>query len=133
MPAYLDEVTVLQQPRGSYTLEVFRGFLAVGDKFWFTSRRVDGCSFSLTIFVNRQCHVRLSACCESKRKVGTRLGQGVFQLMRVEQADPCVRWITYILSFSFLCQYCQAFSQNKNIFVGAYWSRIPLHRDTWRK
>ena len=30
MPAYLDEVTVLQQPRGSYTLEVFKGYLAVG-------------------------------------------------------------------------------------------------------
>ena len=91
MPAYLDEVTVLQQPRGSYTLEVFRGFLAVGDEFWFTSRRVEGSSFSLTIFVNKQCHVRLSACCESKRKIGTRLGQGVFQLVRVEQAEPCVR------------------------------------------
>ena len=90
MPAYLDEVTVLQQPRGSYTLEVFRGYLAVGDEFWFTSRRVEGFSFSLTIFVNKQCHVRLSACCESKRKVGTRLGQGLFQLVRVEQAEPCV-------------------------------------------
>ena len=90
MPAYLDEVTVLQQPRGSYTLEVFRGFLAVGDEFWFTSRRVEGFSFSLTIFVNKQCHVRLSACCETKRKVGTRLGQGLFQLVRVEQAEPCV-------------------------------------------
>ena len=91
IPAYLDEVTVLQQPRGSYSLEVFRGFLAVGDEFWFTSRRVEGSSFSLTIFVNKQCHVRLSACCETKRKVGTRLGQGVFQLVRVEQAEPCVR------------------------------------------
>ena len=91
MPAYLDEVTVLQQPRGSYTLEVFRGFLAVGDEFWFTSRRVEGFSFSLTIFVNKQCHVRLSACCETKRKVGTRLGQGLFQLVRVEEAEPCVR------------------------------------------
>ena len=91
MPTYLDEVTVLQQPRGSYTLEVFRGYLAVGDEFSFTSRRVEGFSFSLTIFVNKQCHVRLSACCESKRKVGTRLGQGLFQLVRVEQAEPCVR------------------------------------------
>ena len=90
MPAYLDEVTVLQQPRGSYTLEVFRGFLAVGDEFWFTSRRVEGFSFSLTIFVNKQCHVRLSACCETKRKVGTRLGQGLFQLVRVDEAEPCV-------------------------------------------
>ena len=97
MPAYLDEVTVLQQPRGSYTLEVFRGFLAVGDEFWFTSRRVEGSSFSLTIFVNKQCHVRLSACCESKRKIGTRLGQGVFQLVRVEQAEPCVRYLLELL------------------------------------
>ena len=92
MPAYLDEVTVLQQPRGSYNLEVFRGFLAVGYEFWFSSRRMEGASFSLAIFVNKQCHVRLSACCESKRKVGTRLGQGVFQLVRVENADPCVRY-----------------------------------------
>ena len=91
MPAYLDEITVLQQPRGSYTLEVFKGYLAVGDEFWFTSRRVEGFSFSLTIFVNKQCHVRLSACCESKRKVGSRLGQGLFQLVRVEEAEPCVR------------------------------------------
>ena len=70
---------------------MFRGFLAVGDEFWFWSRRVEGSSFSLTIFVNKQCHVRLSACCESKRRVGSRLGQGVFQLVRVEQAEPCVR------------------------------------------
>ena len=43
--------------------------------------------FSLTRY-----HPRLSACCETKRRVGTRLGQGVFQLVRVEQAEPCVRW-----------------------------------------
>ena len=105
IPAYLDEVTVLQQPRGSYSLEVFRGFLAVGDEFWFTSRRVEGSSFSLTIFVNKQCHVRLSACCETKRKVGTRLGQGVFQLVRVEQAEPCVRsgFIAIVRSGNNLC------------------------------
>ena len=30
LPAHLDEVTVVRQPRGSYTLEVFRGYLAVG-------------------------------------------------------------------------------------------------------
>jgi len=28
----LDEVTIVQQPRGSYVLEVFHGFLAVGGK-----------------------------------------------------------------------------------------------------
>ncbi|XP_023342787.1 glutamate-rich protein 3 [Eurytemora carolleeae] len=91
IPAYLDEVTVHQQPRGSYTLEVFKGYLAVGDEFWFTSRRVEGFPFSLTMFVNKQCHVRLSACCESKRIVGTRLGQGMFTLVGVEGADPCLR------------------------------------------
>ena len=58
MPAHLDEVCVVQQPRPSYSLEVFRGFLALGDEFWFTSRRVAGSSFSLTIYVNKQCHVR---------------------------------------------------------------------------
>ena len=44
------------------------------------------------IFSLTQHHPRLSACCETKRRVGTRLGQGVFQLVRVEQAEPCVRW-----------------------------------------
>ena len=34
MPAYLDEVTVVQQPRGSYTLEVFKGYLAVGGEIY---------------------------------------------------------------------------------------------------
>ena len=47
---------------------------SVLDEFWFTSRRVEGFPFSLTVFVNKQCHVRLSACCESKRIVGTRQG-----------------------------------------------------------
>ena len=71
------------------------------DEFWFTSRRCEGYPFSLTIFMNKQvifimmmilcfilhnrrnvtnvmchqCHIRLSACCESKRTVGARLGQ----------------------------------------------------------
>ena len=31
-PAPMDEVTIVQQPRGSYVLEVFHGFLAVGGK-----------------------------------------------------------------------------------------------------
>jgi len=63
------------------------------DAFSFTSRRVDGYPFSLTIYVNRQCHVRLSACCESKRTVGARLGQGCFQLMELGGAMPCIRCI----------------------------------------
>ena len=32
LPAHLDEVTIEQQPRGSYVLEVFHGYLAVGGK-----------------------------------------------------------------------------------------------------
>ena len=30
LPAHVDEVTIEQQPRGSYVLEVFHGYLAVG-------------------------------------------------------------------------------------------------------
>ena len=32
LPLHLDEVTIEQQPRGSYVLEVFHGYLAVGGK-----------------------------------------------------------------------------------------------------
>ena len=32
LPAHVDEVTIEQQPRGSYVLEVFHGYLAVGGK-----------------------------------------------------------------------------------------------------
>ena len=63
------------------------------DTFWFTSRRVEGHPFSLTVFVNSVCHVRLSACCEKKRTVGARLGQGVFTLLSVEGAQPCIRLV----------------------------------------
>ena len=42
MPAYLDEVTVLQQPGGSYTLEVFKGYLAVGGKHLLLNKLCDG-------------------------------------------------------------------------------------------
>ncbi len=86
----------------------FRGYLSVyevfalsaaagnvrvllSDVFQFTSRRVDGYPFSLTIYVNRQLHVRLSACCEAKRAVGARLGQGFFQLVEVKGAVPCIK------------------------------------------
>ena len=31
-PSHVDEVTIVQQPRGSYVLEVFHGFLRVGGK-----------------------------------------------------------------------------------------------------
>lgn len=93
LPAHVDEVTIEQQPRGSYVLEVFHGYLSVGDEFRFTSRRCDGYPFSLTIYVNRQCHVRLSTCCETKRTVGARLGQGCFQLLHVQDARPCIRCI----------------------------------------
>ncbi len=62
------------------------------DEFQFTSRRCDGYPFSLTIYVNRQCHVRLSTCCEAKRMVGARLGQGCFQLLHLQGAQPCIRY-----------------------------------------
>ena len=52
--------------------------------FWFTSRRVEGHPFSLTIYIDKQSHVRLSACCEHKRTVGSRLGQGSFTLVGLE-------------------------------------------------
>ena len=35
LPAHVDEVTIEQQPRGSYVLEVFHGYLAVGGKIVF--------------------------------------------------------------------------------------------------
>ena len=34
LPLHLDEVTIEQQPRGSYVLEVFHGYLAVGGRFF---------------------------------------------------------------------------------------------------
>ncbi|XP_059090211.1 glutamate-rich protein 3-like [Tigriopus californicus] len=91
LPSQIDEVTIVQQPRGSYVLEVFNGFIQVGETFEFTSRRVEGFPFSLTIYVNRQCHVRLSVCCEAKRAPGTRLGRGSFQLVEMEEPVPCLR------------------------------------------
>ena len=43
----------------------------------------------------------LSACCESKRTVGTRLGQGMFTLVSVEGAQPCIRFLsTYFIYLS---------------------------------
>ena len=33
LPLHLDEVTIEQQPRGSYVLEVFHGYLAVGGMY----------------------------------------------------------------------------------------------------
>ena len=67
------------------------------DEFRFTSRRCEGFPFSLTIYVNRQCHVRLSTCCESKRTVGARLGQGFFQLLHIQGNHPCIRYLIVIL------------------------------------
>ena len=63
----------------------------LSDEFRFTSRRCEGFPFSLTIYVNRQCHVRLSTCCESKRTIGGRLGQGFFQLLHIQGNHPCIR------------------------------------------
>ena len=88
-----DEVTVHQQPRGTYTLPVFKGVLSVGDEFWFISRRVDGHPWSVTIFINGRSHVRLSNCCEARRTVGARLGQGAFTLLKLEGAQPCIRCV----------------------------------------
>lgn len=70
---------------------------SISDEFRFTSRRVEGYPFSLTIYVNRQCHVRLSACCESKRSVGGRLGQGFFQLLHVQGSRPCIKYTLGLL------------------------------------
>ena len=33
LPAHVDEVTIEQQPRGSYVLEVFHGYLCVGGQW----------------------------------------------------------------------------------------------------
>ena len=57
------------------------------------SRRVDGHPWSVTIYINNRSHVRLSNCCESRRTVGSRLGQGVFTLLAVEGAEPCMRCV----------------------------------------
>ena len=69
------------------------------DEFEFTSRRVEGFPFSLTIYVNRQYHVRLSTCCECKRTVGSRLGLGCFQLVHVDGASPCIRYADVMISW----------------------------------
>ena len=103
----------MQQPRGTYTLPVFRGRLAVGgtkenifittshtillstDEFWFMSRRVEGHPWSVTIYINKRTHVRLSNCCEARRTVGQRLGQ-VKYLSNIEMlmlySRACSRW-----------------------------------------
>ena len=52
---------------------------------------MDGHPWSITIFINKRSHVRLSNCCEFKRTIGTRLGQGVFTLVKVEGAEPCIK------------------------------------------
>ena len=52
-------------------------FLMFTDEFYFISRRVDGFPWSITIFINKKAHVRLSNCCESRRVIGSRLGQGI--------------------------------------------------------
>ena len=94
----------MQQPRGTYTLPVFRGQLAVGgtkenitmttyklhiilltDEFWFMSRRVEGHPWSVTIYINKRTHVRLSNCCEARRTVGQRLGQVFLSLFLISR------------------------------------------------
>ena len=55
------------------------------------SRRVQGHPWSVTIYINKRSHVRLSTCCESRRRLGSRLGQGAFTLVGVEGAVPCLR------------------------------------------
>ena len=57
------------------------------------SRRVEGHPWSVTIYINKRTHVRLSNCCEARRVVGARLGQGAFTLISVEAAQPCMRCI----------------------------------------
>jgi len=61
----------------------------VGD-FTFTSRRLVGCPFSLMLYVNGCQSSRLSACCECRYTVGSRLG-GLFALVGVVAARPCYR------------------------------------------
>ena len=52
-----------------------------------------GCPWSVIIYINSRRHLRLSNCCEARRVVGARLGQGAFTLMSVEAAQPCMRCI----------------------------------------
>jgi len=61
--------------------------------FSFTSLRRPGFPFSLTLYVNGRQDSRLSACCECKHAVGTRLGgkNGRFGLAKVENGFPCER------------------------------------------
>ena len=47
----------------------------------------------MIIYINERRHTRLSNCCEARRQVGTRLGQGAFTLLAVEAARPCMRCI----------------------------------------
>ena len=63
------------------------------DEFWFISRRVSGQPWSVIIYINGRRHLRLSNCCEARRVVGARLGQGAFTLLSVEAAQPCLRCI----------------------------------------
>lgn len=65
----------------------------MSDEFWFISRRVAGHPWSVIIYINERRHTRLSNCCEARRQVGTRLGQGAFTLLAVEAARPCMRCI----------------------------------------
>ena len=52
-----------------------------------------GHPWSVIIYINDRRHTRLSNCCESRRMVGSRLGQGAFTLLSVEAARPCMRCI----------------------------------------
>jgi len=62
--------------------------------FTFTSRRHVGCPFSVVLYVNGYQSSRLSACCEYRHSVGSRLGgqHGHFALVSVIAAKPCYRW-----------------------------------------
>ena len=63
------------------------------DEFYFISRRVEGFPWSITVFINKKAHIRLSNCCESRRVIGSRLGQGAFTLVDVEGSQPCMKCV----------------------------------------
>ncbi|ELT88540.1 hypothetical protein CAPTEDRAFT_170265, partial [Capitella teleta] len=88
-----DEIMVEQQHCGGNTLIVFKEKILPASDFCFTSRRHRGYPFSLTFYVNGVLDCRLSACCEFKHQVGSRLGgsKGHFGVLGVEGGVPCYR------------------------------------------
>ncbi|KER27255.1 hypothetical protein T265_05659 [Opisthorchis viverrini] len=86
-------ITVSQQPSGTNTITVFKGVLQPGDVFEFTSRRVFGHPFSLSLCIDGTQDARISACCEYRHKCGMRIGgkYGHFVYLSVEGSVPCFK------------------------------------------